>query len=109
MKIGSPQFETTHLSLTNLDVTPNEELIEKRKQYTKKHFAERPSYLKNHLVSVDPQYTIYTCSYPLLVRGTKGGEKRVETFYGFYLQKSAWARFNAKYWMLFSPRADNSP
>ncbi len=94
---GLFMYAFSRLSPTNLDGTPNVALLEKRQQYVKKHFAERPAFLKNHLVSADPQYTIYTSSYPLLVKGTKGKEKRVETFYGFYVQRTAWARFHAKY------------
>ena len=98
-------YAFNRLSLTNLDGTPNEELMEKRKPLVKKHFAERPAYLKNRIFSADPQYTIYTSSYPLMVRGTKGKEKRVETFYGFYLLR-IWARFHAKY-MITTRDVDN--
>lgn len=90
-------YAFSRLSPTNLDGSPNEELLEKRQQYMKKHIPERPAYLKNHLASLDPLYFIYTSSYPLLVRGTKGKEKRIETFYGFYLHGHALQRFHAKY------------
>ena len=106
LEYGPFIYAFNRLSATHLDGTPNEELLERRQQYVKKHFAERSAYLKNHIASVDPQYTIYTSSYPLMVRGTKGEEKRVETFYGFYLPRMAWARFHAKY-MITTRDVDN--
>ncbi len=89
-------YAYNRLSPTNLDGTANEELIEKRKQYAKKHHPQRPAYLKNLLVSADPKYKIYACSYPLPVKGTKGQKKRVETFYGFFINKP-WERYHSKY------------
>jgi len=89
-------YAYNRLSATNLDGTPNEELLEKRKQYAKKHHAERPAYLKNQLVSADSQYKIYACTYPLLVKGTKGQKKRIETFYGFFIN-NPWDRYHSKY------------
>jgi hypothetical protein len=90
-------YAYSRLSATNLDGTPNEEVLERRKQYVKRHYAERPAYLKNHLVSADSRYKIYTSAYQLLVKGTKGKEKRIETFYGFYIHENAWNRFQSKY------------
>ena len=99
-------YAFNRLSVNRLDGTPNNELLEKRQQYIKKYFPDRPAYLKNHLTSADPQYRIYTCAYPLLVKGTKGQQKRVENFYGFYPFKDAWARYTAKY-MIVTRDVDN--
>ena len=99
-------YAYNRLSPTNLDGTTNEELLEIRKQYAKKYYADRPAFLKNHLASADPQYKIYSCNYPLLVKGTQGREKRVETFYGFFIYTTPWERYHSKY-MITTRDVDN--
>ena len=86
-------YAFNRLSSCYLDGTPNEPNLEKRKRYIKKHRADKPALLKNHIESEDQGYTINTCDVPLLGEKTRG---TAAMFYGFYPRKSG-VRPSAKY------------
>ena len=52
-------FAYNFLSPTKLDGTPNEQVLERRGRYMKWHVPDRPTLLKNCLVSADPHYRVY--------------------------------------------------
>ncbi|MBX5449698.1 MAG: recombinase family protein [Thermogemmatispora sp.] len=68
-------YAYNRLSAMELDGTPNQRLIERRKKYAKRHDAERPAILKDIIRTDDPKVSIYT-------RNTKY-KNRIFTYYGF--------------------------
>jgi hypothetical protein len=86
-------YAFNRLSSCHLDGSPNESYLEKRKRYVKKHKADKPALLKNHIEPEDQGYTIQSCDIPLLGEKTRG---TAAVFYGFYPRKSG-VRPSAKY------------
>lgn len=79
-------YAFTRLSPVNLDGTPNQEYLEKISYYAKRHFAQRPAYLKNHAVCADEALRIYEKAIPSKGRGEKA-DGRVRTLYAFIRYK----------------------
>lgn len=72
------------LSPFNLDGSPNRYYREKIQHYVKRNYAERPAYLKNHVVCANPSLRVYEKSVP----GQKDGKKdRTRTLYAFIAYK----------------------
>ncbi len=86
-------YAFNRLSPCHLDGSPNQLFLEKRKRYVKKHRADKPALLKNHIEPEDQGYTIQSWDVPLTGRTTKG---TAAVFYGFYPRKSG-VRPSAKY------------
>jgi predicted site-specific integrase-resolvase len=83
--IGTFLYAYNRISATNLDGTPNEFFIERQGQYVKKHNAERPALLKNHIRSGTEGFTLYCRTYPLQGSKTAG---TAEVAYSFYPKTS---------------------
>ncbi len=78
---GTFLYAFNRLSPTNLDGTPNESYLERQGQYVKRHQPDRPALLKNHAVSGNEGYTIYTYTFPL--QGiTTAYQREDQTWYG---------------------------
>lgn len=86
-------YAFNRLSYCHLDGSPNEASLQKKKRYIKKHKADKPALLKNHIEPEDQGYTIYLCEAPLLGEKTKG---TAAMFYGYYPRKSG-VRPSSKY------------
>ncbi|GHO98345.1 hypothetical protein KSF_083930 [Reticulibacter mediterranei] len=94
-------YAFNRLSATNLDATPNTAFLEKKQRYVKKHKADKPALLKNHIEAADEQFTIFAADVPLLGEKTKG---TAVVFYGLYPRKSG-VRPGSKY-MIPAPDID---
>ena len=79
--IGTFLYAFNRISATNLDGSPNEVFIERQGQYVKKHNAERPALLKNHIRSGTEGFTIYCRTYPLQGSKTAGTAAVAYSFY----------------------------
>jgi hypothetical protein len=86
-------YAFNRLSPCHLDGSPNEPYLEKRKRYVKKHRADKPALLKNHIEPADERYKIQTGGVPLLGEKTKG---TAAIFYGFFPRKPG-VHSSAKY------------
>ncbi len=67
------------ISSVRLDGTANEEVLERRKRYTKRYYSDYEAILKNHIEPLNPKKRINVCPNPI----EKDGE-RAEYYYGFY-------------------------
>ncbi len=72
------------LSPINLDGTPNRNYQEKTAHYAKRHYTERPAYLKNHVICVDEKLRIYEKAVP---SRAEGKEDKTRTIYAFVRYK----------------------
>ena len=84
---GDFLYAVEHLCPTFLDGTPNPYFTTKRSFYMKQHFSQSPAVLQNHLVSLDPGFTIRPRTYRKKGEQVKEGE--TSTGYGFIARSSS--------------------
>ncbi len=76
-------YAFNRLSLIGLDGKPNELALERRERFTKKHFADRPAYLKNHIEAANPNMRIHPCEVPSEAQD----KDATNSYYGFYRRR----------------------
>jgi len=74
-------YAFNRISAVRLDGTPNEEVLERRQKYVKKHLSDQVAILKGHIRSHNPQQRINICTRPKDAGEKKG---KAELYYGFY-------------------------
>jgi predicted site-specific integrase-resolvase len=84
------------LSLVRLDGTENEEVIERKNRYMKRHYTDYEAILQGFTEAYDPAMRVNVCTNPVQVEGVK--TDRAARYYGFFKRNND--HKTAKYMLL---------